>query len=273
MNGRVSVGLRVSVCLRRVMSGAVLCMVFPSVLDSQNTRQRWCQVRRRVTGDDPRTDQNDDEKGVKRAEATPAKLSWLPGWLSFCLVVRLCFWFLVLCLFAPVFLVPASGLASVRKGDVPRTDPFFSLPVRGFFRYSHVFWRYWEICDDLFLLLSASSESRNGSPRAFDPPPRVERALRGGCASFSFLLVVLSPLRWCSRSMSQVVANLAIFQRRRHFCDTAISMQIFVGLKRTWDQKLSAGWMLPGQLISALTGFDPAHVHDHSTLAIIAWSI
>ena len=46
---------------------------------------------------------------------------------------------------APVFLVPAPVLAFVRKGDVPRTDPFVSLPVRGFFRYSHVFWRYWEV--------------------------------------------------------------------------------------------------------------------------------
>ena len=47
------------------MSGAVLCMVLPSVLDSQNKRQRWCQVRRRVTDDDPRTERNDDEKKVE----------------------------------------------------------------------------------------------------------------------------------------------------------------------------------------------------------------
>ena len=58
------------------------------------------QVWRRVAGDDPRTDQINDGKGVKRAGVPPAKLSWLPGWLSFCLVVRVCVWFLVLCLFA-----------------------------------------------------------------------------------------------------------------------------------------------------------------------------
>ena len=45
-------------------------------------------------------------------------------------------------------------------------------------------------------------------------------------------------------------------------------MHIFVGLKRTWDQKLSSGWMLSGQLISAHTGFAVAHTHHHSHLAI-----
>ena len=42
------------------------------------------QVRRRVAGDDPRTDHNNDGKGVKSAEVPPAKLSRLPGWLFFC---------------------------------------------------------------------------------------------------------------------------------------------------------------------------------------------
>ena len=31
-------------------------------------------------------------------------------------------------------------------------------------------------------------------------------------------------------------------------------MHIFVGLKRSWDQKLSSGWMMSGQLSPALTG-------------------
>ena len=31
-------------------------------------------------------------------------------------------------------------------------------------------------------------------------------------------------------------------------------MHIFVGLKRTWDRKLPSGWMMSGQLNSALTG-------------------
>ena len=65
-------------------------MVFPSVLDSQNTRQRWCQVRPRVAGDDPRTYHNNDGKGVKRAEVPPAeKFPGCPGgclsaWSSVC---------------------------------------------------------------------------------------------------------------------------------------------------------------------------------------------
>ena len=81
---------RVSVGLRRAMNGEVLCIVFPSVLDSQNARQRWCQVRRRIAGDDPRTDQNDDGKGVKRAEVPPAEnFPGCPGgclsaWSSVC---------------------------------------------------------------------------------------------------------------------------------------------------------------------------------------------
>ena len=172
-------------------------------------------MRQRVAGDDPRTDQNDDGKGVKRAEVPPAKLSWLPGWLSFCSVVRLCFWFLVLCLFAPVFLVPPPGLAFVGKGDVPRTDPFVSLPVRGFFQ---VFPGMLALLGGIVTIFSPSYRLRQyGSPRAFDPPPRVERALRGGCASFSFLLVVLSPLRWCSRSMSQVLSQPCTFLRHSHY--------------------------------------------------------
>ena len=143
------------------------------------------------------------KRRVKRAGVASAVLSWLPGWLPFCPVVCLCFWFLVLCLFAPVFLVPAPGLAFVRKGDVPRTDRFVSLARERLFQ---VFPGMLALLGGIVTIYSPSYRLRQyGSPRAFDPPPRVERALRGGCASFSFLLVDLSLLRWCSRSMSQVV--------------------------------------------------------------------
>ena len=149
------------------MNGAVLCMVFPTVLDSQNTRQMWCQVRRRVAGDGPRTDQKKDGKGGEKSGSTASgKLSWLPRWLSFCLVVRPCVWVLVSWLFVPSwswvlgaglgcpgpfprgwllplsFLVPAPVLVFVRKGDDPRTDPVVPLPVRASFRYTQVLWRY-----------------------------------------------------------------------------------------------------------------------------------
>ena len=126
------------------MSGAVLCMVFPSVLDSQNKLQRWCRGgMSRATTQEPIKTMT--KRRVKRAGVASAVLSWLPGWLPLCPVVCLCFWFLVLCLFAPVFLVLAPGLAFMRKGDVPRTDPFVSLPVGGFFRFSLVCWRYREV--------------------------------------------------------------------------------------------------------------------------------
>ena len=119
-------------------------------------------MRQRVAGDGPRTDQNNDGKEVKRAEVTPVEnFPGCPWWLPFCclrpLVVRPCVWVLVLCLFgpsrcwvlgagwrsrvpwplpswlaaAPVFLVPASVLAFVRKGDVKR--------------HSLVYWQYWSV--------------------------------------------------------------------------------------------------------------------------------
>ena len=127
------------------------------------------QVRRRVAGDDPRTDQNNDGKGVKRAEVPPAKLSWLPGgcfsvWSSVCVsgswsctcllsvpVLGAGWWSRVpwplpsWLAAAPVCLVPASVLVFVRKGDVPRTDPVVPLPVRASFRYSLVCWQYWSV--------------------------------------------------------------------------------------------------------------------------------
>ena len=182
------------------MSGAVLCMVFPSVLDSQNKRQRWCQVRQRVTGDDPRTDQNDDKKRGEK--------SW-----SF-LVARV----VVFLLGRPsVFLVP--GLVLVcpclpgsgswagfrEKGRRPKNRSFRFLARDRFFQ---IFPCILTLLGNFVTIYSPSYRLRQyGSPRAFDPPPRVERALRGGCASFSFLLVDLFPWRWCSRSMSQVLSH------------------------------------------------------------------
>ena len=47
----------------------------------------------------------------------------------------------------------------------------------------------------------------------------------------------------------------------------SVFLHFFVGLKRTWDQKLSSG-LMSGQLNLAVTGlmllFDFAHIHDHS---------
>ena len=133
-------------------------------------------------------------KGVEKTGSTAGgKLSWLPGLLSFCLVVGLCVWVLVLRLFgpslcwvlggglgcpgplpswlaaAPVFLVPAAVLAFVRKGDVPRTDPVVPLPVRASFRYTQVSWRYCggTVTIALFALL--------GGIVVFYSPPLISR--------------------------------------------------------------------------------------------------
>ena len=73
-------------------------------------------MRQRVAGDGPRTDQNNDGKGVKRDGSTAGgKLSRLPWWLPFCclrpLVVGLCVWVPVLRLFGPSRCwVPGGGL-------------------------------------------------------------------------------------------------------------------------------------------------------------------
>ena len=106
-------------------------------------------MRRRVAGDDPRTDHNNDGKGVKRAEVPPAEnFPGCPGvclsaWSSVCVSGS---WSCACLVFpgagrrslglaaAPVFLVPAPVLAFVRKGDVPRTDPVVPLPERAPFR-------------------------------------------------------------------------------------------------------------------------------------------
>ena len=292
------------------MSGALLCMVFPSVLDSQNKRQGWCQVRRRVTGDDPRTDQNDDEKGVKRAEVSPAKLSWLPGgclfagssvcvsgsWSCGCLlsVPGVGCWVVVSGALVSSLVVgccpclPGSSFCSAfrGKGRRPKNRSFrFLTRERLFSGIPMYFGVIVKFCDDLFPLLSASSvwvssrfrpflTCRVGSPwrlRVFLFSSRrslsfafVLTLLVAGCVSPCKFYVIPTILTVMNRTW---VANLAIFRRRRHF------VLLLFGPKRTWDQKLSSGWMLPGQLISALTGFDSARVHGHSTLAIIAWSI
>ena len=132
------------------------------------------QVRQRVAGDGPRTDQNNDGKGVKRAEVPPAEnFPGCPGGLPFCCLrplvgpsVCLGLGLVLVWSFpvlgagwrsrvpwplpswldaAPVFLVPAPVLVFVRKGDVPRTDPVVPLPERAPFRYSLVCWQYWSV--------------------------------------------------------------------------------------------------------------------------------
>ena len=179
------------------MSGAVLCMVFPSVLDSQNKRQRWCQVRRRVTGDDPRTDRNDDEKGVETFLVArvvvfllgPPSVFLVPGLVLVC----------------PCLPGSGSWAGFREKGRRPKNRSFRFFARERLFQ---VFLGMLALLRGTVTIYSPSYRYRQyGSPCAFDPPPRVERALRGGCASFSFLLVDLSPLRWCSRSMSQVVSH------------------------------------------------------------------
>ena len=114
-------------------------------------------MRRRVAGDDPRTDQNNDGKGVNRAEVPPAKLSWMPGGClsvgrpSVCLVpgiVLVCSpsrcWVLGGGLGCPG-LFPRGWLLPLSSWFRFLCWPVVSLPVRGFFRYSHVFWRCWEV--------------------------------------------------------------------------------------------------------------------------------
>ena len=59
---------------------------------------------------------------------------------------------------------------------------------------------------------------------------------------------------WCCCSRSPHLYPLS----SQILNDIACSHYIFVGLKRTWDQKLSSGWMLSGQLI---------HVAVHSESA------
>ena len=133
------------------------------------------QVRQRVAVDGPRTDQNNDGKGVKRAEVPPAEnFPGCPGgcfsavcvlWSSVCVVclgpgLVLVWSFPVLgagwwsrvpwplpswLAAAPVLVVPASVLVFARKVDVPRTDPVVPLPVWASFRYSLVYWQYWSV--------------------------------------------------------------------------------------------------------------------------------
>ena len=131
------------------------------------------QVRQRVAGDGPRTDHNNDGKGVKRAEVPPAEN--FPGCPGGCLSAVCVLGRRSVCLgpglaavwsfpvlgagwrsrvpwplpswlaAALAFLVPAPVLVFVRKGDVPRTDPVVPLPVRASFRYTQVLWRYFGV--------------------------------------------------------------------------------------------------------------------------------
>ena len=121
---------------------------------------------------------------------------------------------------APVFLVPVSVLAFVRKGDVPRTDPVVSLPV-----YFDVIGRY---CGDLLLppisqnlAMGLLALSRAGSPCRlcvflFSSRRSLYFAfvltfLVAGCVSPCTFYVIPTILTVMSRTW---VANLAIFQQR-----------------------------------------------------------
>ena len=171
------------------------------------------------------------KKGVKRAGLAPAKLSWLPGWLSFCSVVRLCFWFLVLCLVAPVF--PGSGSwAGVReKGRRPknRSRRFFAraglsqvfpgmlavLERRYRGRILTLVHIVFYSPPSSFVVLSTHRR------RPVEEPPRAERALRGGvrflqCLSrLCFLLPLWRPLShftgmFSPRTISEVAKSLDV---------------------------------------------------------------
>ena len=172
------------------------------------------QMRRRVAGDDPRTDQNNDGKGVKRAEVPPTKLSWLPGgcfsvWSSVCVsgswsctcllsvpVLGAGWWsrapwplpsWLAA---APVFLVPASVLVFARKGDVPRTDPVVPLPVRYWsVDIKGVFLR-WYSFDDFWQSVSARSQPTGGG--------RTSACRAGSPWRFTFPSMSLSSLLFAS---------------------------------------------------------------------------
>ena len=194
------------------------------------------QVRRRVAGDDPRTDHNNDGKGGEKSGSSASrKLSWLSRWLSFCVVVRLCVWVLVLCLFglswcwelgvglgcpfplwlaaAPVFLVPAPVLVFREKGRRPknrsrrsfaRAGPFQVIP--GMFGSTGASisraYSFAGTYRGLFLLLlTASSLSGKASPRAFNPPSgasgRTSSCRAGSPWSFAFPSMSLSSLLLC----------------------------------------------------------------------------
>ena len=50
-------------------------------------------------------------------------------------------------------------------------------------------------------------------------------------------------------------------------------MHIFVRLKRTWDQKLSSGWMMSGQLNSFFCGFDPRWFEEDLGSEVVFWFV
>ena len=86
------------------------------------------QVRQRVAGDGPRNDQNNDGKGVKRAEVPPAEN--FPGCPGGCLSAAVCVWVLVLWLFVPSRCwVLGAGLGC--PGPFPRG---WLLPLSSWFR-------------------------------------------------------------------------------------------------------------------------------------------
>ena len=188
-------------------------------------------MRRRVAERRPKNRSKHRRKGGEKSGSTASGKTFLVVrvvvfLLSASLVVRLCVWVLVLWLFglsrcwvlggglgcpwplpswlaaAPVFLVLAPVLVFVRKGDVPRTDPVVSLALLG--GIVAIYSPSYQLRQNLAMRLLALLTRRRGS---VEEPPRVERALRGGCASFFFLLVILSPLHSCSRSLSQVVSH------------------------------------------------------------------
>ena len=170
MNGRVSVGLRVSVCLRRAMDGKVFCIVFACVLDSQKMvpsaaacrgrRPKNRSKRRRKRGEKSGSTASDTFLVARVVVFLLARPSVClgPGFVAVCSFLVLGVgcrsrvpWPLPSSLAAAlVFLVPAPVLVFVRKGDVPRTDPFVPLPVRASFRYTQALWRY---CGVLLRLL------------------------------------------------------------------------------------------------------------------------
>ena len=247
------------------------------------------QVRRRVAGDDPRTDQNNDGKEVKRAEVPPAKLSWLPGWLSFCLVVRLCVfalrpgvgcWVAVSGALASSLVVgccpclPGSGFCA---GFREKGRPLSGIPWYVGSTGASISWAYSYAgtCGGLFPLLTSSSISekrlhalsthRRGP---VEEPPRAERALRGGsnfrfpayCFVVQLLFAVLgipAILSVLSRTRLLFEISWSHYKATLHFLALLLSascasLLILFDLTTTWNQKLSSG-LISGELQSAIT--------------------
>ena len=125
------------------------------------------QVRRRVAGDDPRTNHNNDGKGVKRVEVAPAEnFPGCPGgclsawssvcvsgsWSCACLVFPggalglglgcpLPLWLAA----SPVFLVSGSCAGCREKGRRPKNRSRRSFARAGPFQVSPACWQYWSV--------------------------------------------------------------------------------------------------------------------------------